>query len=64
MASTEKAPQSSPTSAHSLIIDGVTVPTEYKALALGKLLLDPDNPRIQHAVKRKFKNGEVKHDDL
>ena len=26
--------------------------------------MDPDNPRIQHAVKRKFKDGEVKHDDL
>jgi hypothetical protein len=49
---------------HSLIIDGVTVPTKYKALPLGNLVLDPDNPRIQHAVKRKFKNGQVKHDDL
>jgi hypothetical protein len=49
---------------HSLIIDGVVVPTIFKALPLGSLVLDPDNPRIQHAVKRKFRNGQVKHDDL
>ena len=54
---TKKAPQPGARSAHSLIIDGVAVPTEYKDLALGKLVLDPDNPRIQHAVKRKFKSG-------
>jgi hypothetical protein len=60
---TKKALQPGARSAHSLIIDGVAVPTEYKDLALGKLVLDPDNPRIQHAVKRKFKSGQVKHDD-
>jgi hypothetical protein len=53
-----------PTNGRPLIIEAVAVPVEFKNLPIRELALDPDNPRIHHAVKQKFKGGRVKQDDL
>lgn len=52
------------TNGRPLIIEGVAIPVEFNELPVGKVILDPDNPRIQHAVKQKFKSAQVKQADL
>jgi hypothetical protein len=52
------------TNGRPLIIEGVAIPVEFKELPVGQVILDPDNPRIQHAVKQKFKGALAKQDDL
>ena len=47
-----------------LIIEGERVPVEHRRMLLKDVLLDPANPRIQHAVKQKAKNGFLSQDDL
>jgi|SRR5579859_2220352 len=47
-----------------LIIEGETIPIEYRKLPLEDLLLDSSNPRIQHAAKQKFRDGTISQDEL
>src|ERR1700734_1353980 len=58
------------TSAHttltgdSLIIEGEAIPVHHERMPLKDVRLDPENPRIRHAVKQKSKNGQMGGDDL
>lgn len=47
-----------------LVVENEVIPAEYQELPLGQVLLDPDNPRIQHAVRQKSKNGKISPKDL
>ena len=49
---------------HPVVIEGVEVPVIFKKLPIGDIVLDPENPRIQHAVRQKFQSLKVKHEDL
>src|SRR5437016_3616217 len=47
-----------------LIIEGEPIPVEHRKMPLKDVRLDPNNPRIQHAVKQKSKNGKISDEDL
>jgi hypothetical protein len=47
-----------------LTIENESIPIEHRKLPLEDVRLDPSNPRIQHAVKKVFKNGTISQDDL
>src|SRR5450756_260043 len=47
-----------------LIIEAVEIPVEFKKLPIAQLELDPDNPRIQHAVRQKFNGKKIRQEDL
>jgi hypothetical protein len=47
-----------------LIIEGESIPVEHRRMPLMEIKLDPSNPRIQHAVKRVSKNGQMGQADL
>src|ERR1700724_420755 len=47
-----------------LIIEGVEISIEHRKMPLEDVLLDPSNPRIQHAVRQISKNGSINQDDL
>lgn len=47
-----------------LIIESVEVPIEHRSMPLKDVLLDPSNPRIQHAVRQFSKSGGITQDDL
>jgi hypothetical protein len=47
-----------------LIIEGEEISVEHRKLPLEKVLLDPSNPRIQHAVKQIRGNGVISQEDL
>jgi len=47
-----------------LIIGDAVVPVEHRLMPLKDVRLDPSNPRIQHAVRQKFKDAEVEQGDL
>ena len=47
-----------------LIIEGEAIPIEYRKVPLKDVILDPDNPRIQHEVKRVAANGKIGQDEL
>jgi hypothetical protein len=42
-----------------LIIEGQEIPVDQRRVPLENIKLDPDNSRIQHAVKRATKNGAL-----
>jgi hypothetical protein len=47
-----------------LIIEEAGIPIEHRLLPLKDLQLDSSNPRIQHAVRQRFKDTEVTQDEL
>lgn len=47
-----------------LIIEGEEIPVKQRKMPLKDVLLDPSNPRIQHAVKQIHGNGAINQDDL
>lgn len=47
-----------------VIIEGIEIPVEHKKIKLDDVLLDPSNPRIQHAVKKVHKNGKIGQEEL
>lgn len=47
-----------------LIIEGEEIPIERGKMQLKDILLDPSNPRIQHAVKMLSSNGNTSQEDL
>jgi hypothetical protein len=47
-----------------LIIEGEAIPIEHRRIPLQDVILDPDNPRIQHEVKRVARNGKIGQDEL
>lgn len=47
-----------------LIIEGEAVPVEYRNISLKSVQLDPNNPRIQHAVGKASANGNINQTDL
>src|SRR5690348_6198389 len=47
-----------------LIIEGQEIPVEQRRVPLREIKLDPENPRIQHAVKRATTNGALGPDEL
>ena len=47
-----------------LVIEGKLIPVHFQELPVKEIVLDPDNPRIQHAVRQKFKNLAIKQEDL
>lgn len=63
----EKSPSptvSTDTRSDLLVIEEQVIPTEYRRVPLDQVFLDPDNPRIQHAVRQKWNTGEIKQEDL
>lgn len=48
----------------SILIEGESVLLEPRHIPLSEIRLDPANPRIQHAVKRRAKNGPLTQEEL
>jgi len=49
---------------HHLIIEGQEIPIEHRRMPLKDVLLDPDNPRIKHVVRRAAKDGKIGQAEL
>ncbi len=47
-----------------LIIEGEPISVEHRRMPLKDVRLDPNNPRIQHAVKQQLRNGPVSEEEL
>jgi hypothetical protein len=47
-----------------LIIENEALPIKHVSLALDKVQLDPDNPRIQDAVKQKYRHVKISQPQL
>src|SRR5262245_53607332 len=47
-----------------LIIEGEKIPVEYRQMSITDVRLDPDNPRIQHAVRQTNNNGNIGQNEL
>ena len=47
-----------------LIVEGDKIPVRYREMDLEDLRLDPNNPRIQHAVKQKSKGRTLTQEEL
>jgi hypothetical protein len=47
-----------------LTIEGKKIPVEYREMPVTDVRLDPENPRIQHAVRQINNNGNIDQDDL
>ncbi|HET9377521.1 MAG TPA: hypothetical protein VFO40_21280 [Chthoniobacterales bacterium] len=47
-----------------LIIEGEKIPATYREMDLADVRLDPNNPRIQHAVKQKSKGRTLTQEEL
>lgn len=59
-----KSPAGSNDSEQVLIIEDARIPVEHRFMPLDEVQLDPSNPRIQHAVRQRFKDASVSQDDL
>lgn len=64
MKSSKGSTQTEASNGRQLVIEGTLIPVQFKELPIKDIVLDPDNPRIQHAVRRKFNNSAVKQEDL
>lgn len=49
---------------HHLIIEGEEIPIEHRRMPLRDVILDPNNPRIQHVVKRVAQDGKIGQAEL
>lgn len=49
---------------HTLTIENESISIEHRRMPLEDVRLDSRNPRIQHAVKKVSKNGNISQDDL
>jgi hypothetical protein len=58
------APSRPTLSGQVLIIEETRIPIEHQLMPLNDLRLDPSNPRIQHAVRQKFKDAVVSQEEL
>lgn len=47
-----------------LIVEGVKIRVRYNEMDLNDVRLDPNNPRIQHAVKQKSKGRTLTQEEL
>src|SRR5579863_4526014 len=47
-----------------VIIENEAIPVEYRNLHLDDVKLDPNNPRIQYAVKKVTSNGNISQIEL
>ncbi len=47
-----------------LIIEGEAIPIQHQKMPLTDVKLDPNNPRIQHAVQQAAKKGQIGQDEL
>ena len=64
MAKVEKKVEAPVTIKQTLIIENQRVVVEHRDMPLTAVKLDPHNPRIQHAVKKKFPNGKITEEEL
>jgi hypothetical protein len=49
---------------HAILVENESVPVEPRRIPLSDIYLDPSNPRIQHAVKHRGKNGVLSQEEL
>lgn len=61
---TRKAAPSSALVNQTLIIESERIPVEHREMDLDDVRLDPSNPRIQHAVKRKSQGRSLAQEEL
>jgi len=47
-----------------LTVEDARIPVEPRLMPLDNVQLDPSNPRIQHAVRQRFKDASVSQEDL